>query len=161
VANKNSSTQPSRFLYFFTMQYNLWIVFFQAIREQSMKYKRFTIKNFKGVKETNIEISNFAGASIFCFVGLNESGKTTLLEAIHSFNPDKATNQLLGGTDSALGVPIRSRVPRHLLSSFNESVIVAATLTLSIDDKLRIKALLKEKGIEVNFNDYGDEVTLD
>ena len=49
-----------------------------------MRYKRFQIKNFKGIKDTIVDLD--AGeAAVFPFVGLNESGKTTILEAIHSF----------------------------------------------------------------------------
>ena len=53
-----------------------------------MKYKSFRIKNFKGIKDTTVVLQGVAGAGVFAFVGLNESGKTTVLEAIHSFSPD-------------------------------------------------------------------------
>ncbi len=44
---------------------------------------------------------------VFAFVGLNESGKTTILEAIHSFSPDEATSELVGGDDKS-GVPFKT-----------------------------------------------------
>ena len=62
-----------------------------------MKYTKFVIKNFKGIRDTTINLQEIAGASVFALVGLNESGKTTLLEAIYSFSPDSATSELLGG----------------------------------------------------------------
>ena len=80
-----------------------------------MRYKSFRIQNFKGIKDTTISFDTIAGASVFAFVGLNESGKTTILEAIHSFAPDKATSELLGSDDTS-GVPFNHRVPRHLIS---------------------------------------------
>jgi len=47
-----------------------------------MYYKYFRIKNYKGIKEVVIDLSN---NRILTLVGLNESGKTTILESIHWF----------------------------------------------------------------------------
>lgn len=92
-----------------------------------MQYKKFRIRNFKGIKDTTVDFSTLRGSSVFAFVGLNESGKTTILEAIHSFSPDPATSRLLGGTEGN-GVPVKERVPRHQLSDFSGDVSVEATL---------------------------------
>ena len=77
-----------------------------------MQYVSFRIQNFKGIKDTKVSLKSVAGASVFAFVGLNESGKTTVLQAIHSFAPDEATSELLGGGEG-IGVPFDDRVPRH------------------------------------------------
>jgi hypothetical protein len=106
-----------------------------------LRYRSFRIRNFKGVKDTAVELQGVAGANVFAFVGLNKSGKTTLLEAIHSFSPDKATNELLGGE---IGVPFKDRVPRHLISEFTGDVSVAATLSVTPDDKKAISKRLLE-----------------
>lgn len=47
-----------------------------------MKYESFQIENFKGIKSVSIDLSN---NRILTLVGLNESGKTTILEAISLF----------------------------------------------------------------------------
>lgn len=47
-----------------------------------MKYKSFTIINYKGIGTVNID---FMDNAILTLVGLNESGKTTILEAINLF----------------------------------------------------------------------------
>lgn len=47
-----------------------------------MIYKSFEIKNFKGIDRVNIDLSN---VRIISLVGLNESGKTSIMEAIHFF----------------------------------------------------------------------------
>jgi ABC-type multidrug transport system ATPase subunit len=96
-----------------------------------VRYKSFRIRNFKGIKDTTVELHGATGANVFAFVGLNESGKTTLLEAIHSFSPDDATSELLGGET---GVPFKDRVPRHLISEFSGDVSVVATLSVSLED---------------------------
>jgi energy-coupling factor transporter ATP-binding protein EcfA2 len=45
-----------------------------------MFYKSFSIKNYRGIKEIQLDLSN---NRILTLVGLNESGKTTALEAIN------------------------------------------------------------------------------
>jgi predicted ATP-dependent endonuclease of OLD family len=102
-----------------------------------MQYKSFRIRNFKGIKDATVDLTTAGGAAVFAFVGLNESGKTTVLEAIHSFSPDTATSELVGG-DQETGVPFNERVPRHLISTFSGDVSVRATLTATPTDKKRI-----------------------
>lgn len=104
-----------------------------------MHYTSFRICNFKGVKDATVDLRTVAGASVFAFVGLNESGKTTILEAIHSFSPDDATSELMGGA-KAVGVPYEARVPRHELASFTGDVKVEATVALDESDRERIVA---------------------
>ena len=82
-----------------------------------MYYTSFRIRNFKGIRDTSIKFAEQSKAGVFAFVGLNESGKTTILEAIHSFSPDLATSQVVGG-EGKTGVPYKNRVPRHLISNF-------------------------------------------
>jgi hypothetical protein len=123
-----------------------------------MRYISFRIRNFKGIKDTTVQLQSTAGASVFAFVGLNESGKTTILEAIHSFAPDEATSELLGG-DEGLGVPFKQRVPRHLLSEFTGEVSVIATLSLTADDKSHIRRTLLSEGIGVA--DLPDEIKIE
>lgn len=107
-----------------------------------MRYKSFKIQNFKGIKDTVISLEGIAGASVFAFVGLNESGKTTILEAIHSFSPDSETSRLIGD-EEGIGVPVKNRVPRHMIASFTGRITVTATLTISSEDKEKICAQTK------------------
>jgi hypothetical protein len=124
-----------------------------------LRYKSLRIRNFKGIKDTTVELESVAGANVFAFVGLNESGKTTLLEAIHSFSPDKATNELLGGET---GVPFKDRVPRHLISEFTGDVSVTATLSVTPDDKKAIsKRLLEDHKLILDVESFPDNVVLE
>lgn len=125
-----------------------------------MRYKSFRIRNFKGIKDTTVNFESVAGASVFAFVGLNESGKTTVLEAIHSFSPDTATSELLGG-EEGLGVPIKERVPRHLISDFTGKVSVEATLTVTETDKDRILTSVESKGLKVDRSTILDEIVIE
>ena len=47
-----------------------------------MIYTNFIIKNFKGISGSKIDLTN---NRIITLVGLNESGKTTIMEAISLF----------------------------------------------------------------------------
>ena len=126
-----------------------------------MRYKTFQIKNFKGIKDTTVSLETIAGAAVFAFVGLNESGKTTILEAIHSFSPDSATSELLGG-DEESGVPYKDRVPRHLISSFTGDVSVEATLLATAKDKERIKDyFFRSKDIVIDPASIPNEIIFD
>jgi predicted ATP-dependent endonuclease of OLD family len=50
-----------------------------------MRISKFEIRNFKGVSRTSIDISGVSPGNIGTLIGLNESGKTTILEAISHF----------------------------------------------------------------------------
>jgi predicted ATPase len=47
-----------------------------------MKYKKFAIENYKGINKVELDLSN---SRVVTLVGLNESGKTTIMEAINLF----------------------------------------------------------------------------
>ena len=95
-----------------------------------------------------VEFGGILGASVFPFVGLNESGKTTVLQAIHTFCPDAATSELLSG-EKDVGVPFIERVPRHLISTFTGEVSVIATIEINDNDREAIKAGLVNAGIKI------------
>lgn len=117
-----------------------------------MRYKSFRIQNFKGIKDTVVNFDGVGGASVFAFVGLNESGKTTVLEAIYSFSPDDATDKLVGG-NAGVGVPAKKRVPRHEISSFTGDVKVTATVEATdVEVQDVLATILSEDGIHVRFD---------
>ncbi|WP_261925794.1 AAA family ATPase [Methylorubrum sp. GM97] len=50
-----------------------------------MKFTGFKIENFKGIDKAIISLKP-AGSNVYTLIGLNESGKTTVLEAISTFD---------------------------------------------------------------------------
>ena len=50
-----------------------------------MRFKSFEIRNFRGIEHAKLDLIP-SGAGIFTLIGLNESGKTTILEAISTFH---------------------------------------------------------------------------
>jgi len=129
--------------------------------DNELRYKSFRIQNFKGIKDTTVNLETIGGAAVFAFVGLNESGKTTVLEAIHSFSPDTATSELLGGAEET-GVPYKDRVPRHLISTFTGDVSVAATLAATQQDRQGIvREVLERYQLELDFGSLPPELILE
>ena len=51
-----------------------------------MKLKNITIKNYKSIEEIKFEISKKAGSYTTCLVGVNETGKSNILEAMSFFH---------------------------------------------------------------------------
>lgn len=105
-----------------------------------MHYSKFIVKNFKGINELELPLDKIPSSNIFTFVGLNESGKTTILEALNSFkNPVKNPNSL---------------IPKSKRANFNENIEVTAEFTLDDNDLTYIKDFLKKNGyiLEPNQN---------
>jgi len=96
-----------------------------------MKYLEFEIKNFKGIKEIKIDLSIYKSQKVFSLVGLNESGKTTILEAINFFfeeNYDEDEHSL---------------IPKSEKANFNGDVSVTANISLDDTDNNILKNRLK------------------
>ncbi len=126
-----------------------------------MHYKEFRIRNFKGIKDTTVSLAGNEQTGVFTFVGLNESGKTTVLEAIHSFSPDRATSELVDG-EEPLEIPYGERVPRHLISSFTGDISVLSTVVLSEDEIARIASRAKIKhSIVIDQQRFPTEIILE
>lgn len=97
-----------------------------------MKYIKFTIKNYKGIPKIELDLNKQPQTNIFTLVGLNESGKTSILEAINRFSVD------LTKEDAYL------LIPKSQQHSFDGSVSIQAELELSNDDMVKIKGFLKK-----------------
>lgn len=125
-----------------------------------MKFTKFTIKNFRGIKSTTLDLSKTPKNSICSLVGLNESGKTTILEAINNFrsNPDLKKNdpslKIRTDRDYQAMLPISER------ALFNGSISIQSSLLMDANDIQIIDQELKEifGWTEVN---YKKEFTID
>jgi len=97
-----------------------------------MRYSKFEIKNFKGIKHILLDLDKEPRSKVFTLIGLNESGKTSILEAINFFQTD---------------VPVQDRhkfIPKSEKIDFNENVSVAATFILNESDDEKIIKFTKK-----------------
>ncbi len=109
-----------------------------------MRFTRFEIENFKGIGKTVLDFSKIPSANIFTLVGLNESGKTTILEAINSFSPDEEGVETLY-RDVMRKVRVEDLVPKSKKANFTGNINVRAALALDAGDRVRIEKFCKEK----------------
>src|SRR5579862_5718026 len=108
-----------------------------------------TIKNYKGIKSLSMEFSTDPDRSVYPIIGLNESGKTTILEALTFVN---TTRQDLSALEI---VGLRNQEPHQLIpigerTSFTGDISVALTFKLEDDDVQAIVTDFKKtSGYEV------------
>jgi ABC-type Na+ transport system ATPase subunit NatA len=107
-----------------------------------MRYKSFRIRNFKGIKDTTVDLSSVTGANVFALVGLNESGKTTILEAIHSFSPDYRSSSIVKAANHEGN--FENLIPRHSYSIFTGNTSVEATLIATQKDKVQVAKRMQD-----------------
>ena len=116
-----------------------------------MKYLKFAIKNYKGISEVEISFlrDHKSRSKIFTLVGLNESGKTTILESLNYFY-----NYLLKGNGKNEG----DLIPRHQGHNFNGEISFSAQILLENHEVDLIKAETK-KNFDMEYQ--GKFLTLD
>lgn len=112
-----------------------------------MRFTSFTIKNFKGIKNLTINLSDAPSLNIFTLVGLNESGKTTILEAIDMFQTSVKKSERHG------------LIPRNLALNFTGDISVQAVIELNDDDKKQIIEHTKTQ-YKFNLEHVGDRATV-
>ena len=85
-----------------------------------MRYREFIIKNYKAIQELNVKLNR----NVIPLIGVNESGKTSILQAILAFDKDK---------DSLLdGAHISARNRYQVSGQRRDCEIIAA---VEIDDE--------------------------
>lgn len=109
-----------------------------------MKFTYFKFKNFKGIEDQTLDLSKSGGSNIYTLVGLNESGKTTILEAINFFSHKPESLDVLG-LDSYSIADIHSLIPINKRDNFNGCITIEAGLDLSESEIDDIKKVIKEK----------------
>lgn len=124
-----------------------------------MRYVSFRIRNFRGVEDATVDLLP-AGANVFTLIGLNESGKTSVLEAISTF-------QVRGGEEKSLYQSNPSEtdfslyVPKHEKATFSGNIEVVATIEFEDGDKeFCIKYAEKHGKCKIDPSSIPDRFTL-
>jgi len=102
-----------------------------------MKYTKFVIKKFKGIEKLELDLTKYPVGKIFPLVGLNESGKTTILESLNFFQED-----LLGGKEHEI-------LHKKDSGSFTGNIEIEVELLLEDSDNKIIKDYLHSKSFKV------------
>lgn len=98
-----------------------------------MKYKKFTVNNYKGIPKIELDLDKKPSSNIFTLVGLNESGKTSILEGIYLFHKSIQKTEAY------------TLIPKSKQYAFTDSVTITAHLELEDKDFDYIKKLLVDK----------------
>ena len=113
-----------------------------------MKFTYFKFENFKGIESQILDLSKNSDGKVFTLVGLNESGKTTVLEAINYFayKPESLNALEL---DNYEVNDIHNLIPINKRDNFNGRIQIEAGLELDNDDIAEITKVFKENDISL------------
>ncbi|MDM1380984.1 ATP-dependent nuclease [Myroides marinus] len=114
-----------------------------------MKFTYFRFKNFKGIEDEKIDLSKNPDSNIFTLVGLNESGKTTILEAINFFKYKSESLDVLELKEYEVK-DIHSLIPINKRDNFNGTIWIEAGIELDENDIDEIKKEFKKKNITIS-----------
>jgi ABC-type Mn2+/Zn2+ transport system ATPase subunit len=95
-----------------------------------LRYIGFEFRNFKGIEHMVLDLDG----DVTTLIGLNESGKTTILEAIFCFSYGREDLEVINPEMASLRVP-DSWVPIARRANFNDDIVVSATVELDEGDK--------------------------
>lgn len=125
-----------------------------------MRLTGFDIENFKGIRSAKIRFSDHGTARVHTLVGLNESGKTTLLEAMHSFSPDVET-QLVVKSARSVEEQREQWVPRDQISIFSGEVSITAHVSTDATGWRKIRTKLNSlMNLETRDEDFNNDFTV-
>lgn len=111
-----------------------------------MRYASFTLKNFKGISELTLDLTT----PVTTLIGLNESGKTTILEGIFCFSYGREDLDGLNPDLRSLRDP-QKWIPVSRRSNFNDQITIAAEVTLDDADCDSLKNhMLAEHNFRLN-----------
>lgn len=110
-----------------------------------MEYKFFEIENFRGIQKLRLDLDASPKARYYALVGLNESGKTTVLEAINHFSYKDETLDPLQIPGYSIK-DLHTLIPIAQRANFNGTVKCRLGLQLDDADVSTItKFLVKER----------------
>lgn len=111
--------------------------------------QKFVLRNFKGIEHVEIDLTDRTNCPVLTLIGLNESGKTTILEGIsHFVSGDRSVSGLFDGPHaktSGAGL-----IPVHKKAAFTAKVAVEGLVELSAQDIQRVSDLARTHRVEID-----------
>lgn len=122
-----------------------------------MKFTYFKFENFKGIEKQTLDLTKNPDSRVFTLVGLNESGKTTVLEAINYFAYKPESLEALE-LDSYVVGDIHSLIPINKRDNFNGFITIEAGIELEGEDIEEIKKTFKKEG-NIKLTNYSNTLS--
>lgn len=110
---------------------------------------RFKIRNFRGIQNTEINIDVRKTSNVITLIGLNESGKTTILEALSHFSTgDRTIPNLVAQSEKQ--EHLISLIPIDRRAAFTDSVSISAEIGFEKGEMQKyLKAAEKEFSVKI------------
>lgn len=120
--------------------------------------KSISLKNFKGINSIDISFGERGERKVITLVGLNESGKTTILEGISHFaTSDPEVTQIF---DSYTKREILSFIPINRKAAFTGRVDIIANVLLDEQDHGAICSVFANGGWEVDRSALSSSISI-
>lgn len=113
-----------------------------------MQFTYFRFKNFKGIKDQTIKLLQKPDSNVYTLVGLNESGKSTILEAINFFIHKPEDLRVLDLRDYVVE-DIHDLIPINERDNFNGYISIEAGIEISDIDVINLKEKFKDRNINI------------
>ena len=109
-----------------------------------MRYTSFSIYNFKGIQNLQLNLDETPASKVFTLVGLNESGKTTIMEALSFFHENIRDINEHNLTLHPSGIIDKhSLIPKNRKDNFTDSTKIKAVFELDEKDIKDLERNLK------------------
>ncbi len=109
-----------------------------------MRFNSFHIKNYKGIDDCRVDFDK-PDPRVISLIGLNESGKTTILEAINHFVAGDKGLQRVYGIDT-IAADKSQFVPKSKEMNFTGDISISASLLLDDNDYDALEKSFKKDG---------------
>jgi predicted ATP-dependent endonuclease of OLD family len=110
-----------------------------------MEFLTFHIVNYKGIKDSSFSLGVAGFSDICTLIGLNESGKTTILEAIHTFYSSFIPSKYLDDTPKEAEIlDAYNFIPRSEISNFNGDCSISVDISYKRSDLQELINLASE-----------------
>ena len=123
-----------------------------------MRFTYFEFKNFKGITHLKIDLDSSNEAGVYALVGLNESGKTTILEAVNYFVYKIESLEGLE-LDRYKVSDIHDLIPINKRDNFNEEILISGGLKFEKSDIARISEMMKREIPSIKTIKIGDRIS--
>lgn len=116
------------------------------------------LHNFKGAPEITIDISKSIDSPVITLIGLNESGKTTILEGLSYFASRDESLEIFSSVHSRSD--ITALIPLHKKAAFTGSIIIEGIVRIVDADLESSAEIAKKYNLALSKSDFPREIVL-